>query len=170
MAPQNLNFCLTFESNYDRTSGTLEKAIDLKREVTLSYTPYGDKEPKEYGKVQPSCREKCEEFPPNTMERHFCLESCKPNPDSFHVCDGKPSYTFEENPYTRDYQVISGTPCNEGHPMWKYKYKTEIPPNTTGILYKFSKCPCGCITRYTLETITQPNHVIRIGFSNWDSN
>jgi len=31
----------------------LEKAIDLKREVTLSYTPYGDKEPKEYTNVQP---------------------------------------------------------------------------------------------------------------------
>jgi len=31
----------------------LEKAIDLKREVTLSYTPYGDKEPKEYINVQP---------------------------------------------------------------------------------------------------------------------
>lgn len=31
----------------------LEKAIDLKREVILSYTPYGDKEPKEYTNVQP---------------------------------------------------------------------------------------------------------------------
>jgi predicted DNA-binding transcriptional regulator YafY len=31
----------------------LEKAIDQKREVTLSYTPYGDKEPKEYANVQP---------------------------------------------------------------------------------------------------------------------
>jgi predicted DNA-binding transcriptional regulator YafY len=31
----------------------LEKAIDLNREVTLSYTPYGDKESKEYTNVQP---------------------------------------------------------------------------------------------------------------------
>ena len=31
----------------------LEKAIDLKHEITLSYTPYGDKEPKEYTNVQP---------------------------------------------------------------------------------------------------------------------
>lgn len=31
----------------------LEKAIDLKREITLSYTPYGEKEPKEYTNVQP---------------------------------------------------------------------------------------------------------------------
>lgn len=31
----------------------LEKAIDQKREVTLSYTPYDDKEPKSYTNVQP---------------------------------------------------------------------------------------------------------------------
>ncbi len=32
---------------------SLEKAIDLKREVTLFYIPYGEKEPNEYTNVQP---------------------------------------------------------------------------------------------------------------------
>jgi len=31
----------------------LEKAIEQKREVTITYTPYGDKAPKEYTNVQP---------------------------------------------------------------------------------------------------------------------
>ena len=117
---------------------------------------------KEYGRYKPSCKEQCKEFPENSIERHFCLETCTIPEDSFIICDGKPSYSFEEDPYRSDFKVY-GTPCKQGSPFWAMDYKSITPLNSTGIIYKWSKCPnCGTKTRYTLHTMTLPSKAIEM--------
>jgi len=123
----------------------------------------------EYGKFKPTCRDQCKEFPENSLERHMCMEGCTIPESMFLICNGKPSYTFEEDPYKSEF-VTKGKPCNKGHPFYEIEYKTTIPPNSIGKLWKWSKCPCGFITRYTLETITQPNKTIEMYTEEIESN
>jgi hypothetical protein len=122
-----------------------------------------------YKKSKPSCRDKCKEFPENSIARHMCLETCKIPEHQFIICNGKPSYTFEQDPYKSEY-VVKGTPCNQGYPFHAMEYKTTVPPNSVGKLWMWSKCPCGCITRYTLETMTQPSKTIELYSNVVDSN
>jgi len=121
--------------------------------------PYTDF--KEYGKHKDSCREQCMEFPENSIARDICLESCTTPEEMFIVCNGEPSFSFEQDPYKSNFKT-QGTPCKEGHPFYEYTYWTKRPKDSIGILYKYSECPCGFTTRYTLETMTQPSKVVEM--------
>ena len=115
----------------------------------------------EYSKFKKTCQDQCKEFSENSIARDMCLEGCKTPEEMFVVCDGKPSYSYEQNSYASNFQV-RGKPCKVGRPFWEYEFKTTRPKGSIGLLHKWCKCPCGCITRYTLETITQPSKVIEV--------
>jgi hypothetical protein len=116
----------------------------------------------EYGKFKESCKNQCKVFPENSIERHICMESCNIPEDSFLICNGIPSHSFEEDPYKSEF-VTKGKPCKQGHPFYQIEYKTTVPPDSIGKLWKWSKCPsCQFITRYTLTTITEPLKTIEM--------
>lgn len=121
------------------------------------YTDFSD-----YGKVKPTCKEKCLEFPENSMDRYMCLQTCKPNPDSFIVCDGKPSFSLIEDDFKTNFKV-EGTPCKVALPFWEYQYKQEILKKDIGKIKKIMICPkCGCKTTYILSTLTEPSTIIEL--------
>jgi superfamily II DNA or RNA helicase len=112
--------------------------------------------------AKPPCSEACKEFPENSVERHFCIESCKPDPEHFPVCDGKLPKSLVGNPYVSHFQVVQGKPCKEAHPVWENTYKTTTPKNTIGKLIKWCKCKCGCVTRYVVTTMTDPSQMVEL--------
>ena len=117
----------------------------------------------EYGKQKKSCKDQCLEFEPNSIARFECMKSCLPNPDSFIVCDGKPSYSLTEDEFKTDF-TVEGTPCKIALPFWKYIYTQEIPTDSVGTIKKIMTCPeCNCKTTYTLHTVTsQPSQIIEM--------
>ncbi len=106
------------------------------------------------------CKEQCKEFT-NLIEQHFCEESCKGDPVMVN-CTGKQPYSHQDNPYVEDFRVISGESCGESFPVWKMSYKSMSPEGSIGIVHKYSKCPCGLVTRFTLRTLTDPSDMIEL--------
>jgi len=144
--------------------------------VFRASTKYGDKEAVVYdysgmlNKVNPfdntwqkpkySCREKClEQYGNDPMQLYFCIESCKGEPIVV-TCDGKQPYHHTENPFITNYRIIEGKPCGEPYPSWEFKYKTKDAG--LGLVTKYQKCPCGCITAYDVKTLHQPSEMIPV--------
>ncbi len=73
------------------------------------------------------------------------MEACKSNPILV-PCKGQLPISLAEHPFISNYQIHSGKPCGESRPMWEYEYKQTNP--STGILTKWTKCKCGCVTSY----------------------
>lgn len=107
-----------------------------------------------------SCKDQClEQYGNDPMQLYFCMESCKGEPIVV-KCDGKQPYHHTENPFISNYRVHSGTPCNEAYPSWEFKYKTVDAG--LGLVTKYAKCPCGCITAYDVRTLHQPSDMIPV--------
>lgn len=112
-----------------------------------------------YSKKQ-SCKDQClEQYGNDPMQLYFCMESCKGEPIVV-TCDGKQPYHHTENPFIQDYRVVEGKPCGEPYPSWKFKYKTVDAG--LGLVTKYQKCPCGCITAYDVKTLHQPSELIPV--------
>lgn len=144
--------------------------------VFRASTKYGDKQATVYdysgmlNKVNPfdntwkkpkySCREKChEQYGNDPMQLYFCLESCKGEPIVV-TCDGKQPSHHTENPFISNYRIISGQPCGEPYPSWEFQYRTKDAG--IGLITKYQKCPCGCITAYDVKTLHQPSDMIPV--------
>lgn len=114
----------------------------------------------EWRKPKKSCREKCaEQYATNPMELYFCLESCKGEPILIN-CNGQLPISHQTNPYITDFQVTSGEPCGQSRPSWEFQFKQV--DNGIGSITKWSKCSCGCTTRYDVQTLHKPSEMIAI--------
>ena len=119
--------------------------------------PYTDF--KSYSKKK-SCREQCDEqYSTNPMEHYFCLEGCKGEPILV-TCNGKLPYSHESNPFISNFQVTSGQPCMQSRPSWEFNFKQT--DNGIGSITKWSKCTCGCVTRYDVQTLFAPSDMIPV--------
>ena len=111
-----------------------------------------------------SCKELCfEQYGNDPMQLYFCLESCKGEPIVV-KCDGNPPYSHSENPFISNYRIYEGKPCGEPYPSWEFKYKTVDAG--IGLIRKYQKCPCGCVTGYDVKTLHQPSEMIPVYDSN----
>lgn len=107
-----------------------------------------------------TCKELCyEQYGNDPMQLYFCLEACKGEPVVV-KCDGKQPYSHSENPFISNYRIISGQPCGEPYPSWEFKYKTLDAG--VGLVTKYQKCPCGCVTAYDVKTLHQPSDMIPV--------
>jgi len=119
--------------------------------------PYTDF--KSYSKKK-SCKDLCaEQYSDNPMELYFCLESCKGEPVLI-TCNGQLSYTHSQNPFVSDFEVFSGEPCNESYPSWEFQFKET--DNGIGSITKWAKCPCGCVTKFNVQTLHAPSDMIPV--------
>lgn len=113
-----------------------------------------------WGKAKKSCREQCDEqYSTNPMEHYFCLEGCKGEPILV-TCNGKLPYSHESNPFISNFQVTSGQPCMQSRPSWEFNFKQT--DNGIGSITKWSKCTCGCVTRYDVQTLYAPSDMIPV--------
>lgn len=107
-----------------------------------------------------SCKDQCyEQYGDDPMQLYFCLESCKGEPIVV-TCDGKQPFYHNENPFITNYRIISGTPCKQPYPSWEFQYKTVDAG--LGLVTKYQKCPCGCVTAYDVKTLHQPAEMIPV--------
>lgn len=107
-----------------------------------------------------SCKDQChEQYGNDPMQLYFCLESCKGEPIVV-TCDGKQPFYHNENPFITNYRIISGTPCKQPYPSWEFQYKTVDAG--LGLVTKYQKCPCGCVTAYDVKTLHQPAEMIPV--------
>lgn len=107
-----------------------------------------------------SCKDQCiKQYPNDPLAQYFCMEACKSNPILV-PCRGQLPISLAEHPFISNYQVHSGKPCNESRPMWEYEYKQTNP--STGILTKWTKCKCGCVTSYDVRTLAEPSAMIQV--------
>lgn len=107
-----------------------------------------------------SCKDQCyEQYGNDPMQLYFCLESCHSEPIVV-SCDGKQPFHHNENPFITNYRVISGTPCKQPYPSWEFQYKTVDAG--LGLVTKYQKCPCGCVTAYDVKTLHQPSEMIPV--------
>lgn len=107
-----------------------------------------------------SCKDQCyEQYGSDPMQLYFCLESCKGEPIVV-TCDGKQPFYHNENPFITNYRIISGTPCKQSYPSWEFQYKTVDAG--LGLVTKYQKCPCGCVTAYDVKTLHQPAEMIPV--------
>jgi len=107
-----------------------------------------------------SCKDQCyDQYGNDPMQLYFCLESCKGEPIVV-TCEGKQPFHHNENPFITNYRVISGTPCKQPYPSWEFKYKTLDAG--LGLVTKYQKCPCGCVTAYDIKTLHQPSDMIPV--------
>lgn len=107
-----------------------------------------------------SCKDLCfEQYGNDPMQLYFCLESCKGEPIVV-TCDGKQPFHHTENPFISNYRIISGQPCGEPYPSWEFQYRTKDAG--IGLITKYQKCPCGCITAYDVKTLHQPSDMIPV--------
>lgn len=114
----------------------------------------------EWKKPKLSCKEKClRQYPTDLMQQYFCMEGCKS--DQILVpCIGQLSPSLKDYHFISNYTVYEGTPCMESRPLWDYTYKAvDIAP---GLIRKWTKCKCGCISYYDLQTLTAPAKMIRV--------
>ncbi len=136
--------------------------------VFRASTKYGDKQAIVYdysgmlSKVNPysnewkkpklSCKDQCiQQYPNDLLAQYFCIESCKSNLILV-PCIGKLSPNLATYPFISNYTIFEGTPCMESRPIWEYQYKQTTP--STGVIRKWAKCRCGCISYYDVQTIT----------------
>jgi len=111
-------------------------------------------------KPKHSCREKClEQYGNDPMQLYYCMESCKGEPIVV-KCDGKQPYHHQSNPFIGNYRVVEGNPCEQPYPSWEFKYKTKDAG--LGLVSKYQKCPCGCVTAYDIKTLHQPSEMIPV--------
>lgn len=107
-----------------------------------------------------SCKDQCiKQYPNDPLAQYFCMEACKSNPILV-PCRGQLPISLAEHPFIYNYQIHSGKPCNESRPMWEYEYKQTNP--STGILTKWTKCKCGCVTSYDVRTLAEPSDMIQV--------
>lgn len=119
--------------------------------------PYTDF--KSYSSKLP-CPDQCKkQYPNDPLAQFFCLESCKTDPILV-PCRGELPYSLRDNPLVSNFTVFEGTPCMESRPMWDYTYKQTNP--FVGTLRKWSKCACGCITFYDVQTLTKPAEMVQV--------
>ncbi len=139
-------------------------------------TVFGDKVATVYdysgmlGKVNPytdfseyskklSCKEECaKSYPNDPLAQYFCLESCTSNPILIQ-CNGELPVSYINNPIISNFQVHKGTPCLEAHPVYRMEYKQTEP--SPGMIRKWCKCKCGCVTSYDVKTLTEPADIVK---------
>lgn len=114
----------------------------------------------QWKKSKLSCKDQCiKQYPNDPLAQYFCMEACKSNPILV-PCRGQLPISLAEHPFISNYQIHSGKPCNESRPMWEYEYKQTNP--STGILTKWTKCKCGCVTSYDVRTLAEPSAMIQV--------
>ena len=114
----------------------------------------------QWKKPKLSCKDQCiKQYPNDPLAQYFCMEACKSNPILV-PCRGQLPISLAEHPFISNYQIHSGKPCNESRPMWEYEYKQTNP--STGILTKWTKCKCGCVTSYDVRTLAEPSAMIQV--------
>lgn len=114
----------------------------------------------QWKKPKLSCKDQCiKQYPNDPLAQYFCMEACKSNPILV-PCRGQLPISLAEHPFISNYQIHSGKPCNESRPMWEYEYKQTNP--ATGILTKWTKCKCGCVTSYDVRTLAEPSAMIQV--------
>lgn len=114
----------------------------------------------QWKKPKLSCKDQCiKQYPNDPLAQYFCIEACKSNPILV-PCRGQLPISLAEHPFISNYQIHSGKPCNESRPMWEYEYKQTNP--STGILTKWTKCKCGCVTSYDVRTLAEPSAMIQV--------
>lgn len=114
----------------------------------------------QWKKPKLSCKDQCiKQYPNDPLAQYFCMEACKSNPILV-PCRGQLPISLAEHPFISNYQIHSGKPCNESRPMWEYEYKQTTP--STGILTKWTKCKCGCVTSYDVRTLAEPSAMIQV--------
>ena len=107
-----------------------------------------------------SCKDQCiKQYPNDPLAQYFCIEACKSNPILV-PCKGQLPISLAEHPFISNYQIHSGKPCGESRPMWEFEYKQTNP--STGILTKWTKCKCGCVTSYDVRTLAEPSAMIQV--------
>jgi len=110
----------------------------------------------DWRKEKPTCREQCAKLK-NPMERFFCEASCVSEPP-MSTCDGQLPYSLIDNPYVSNFTISSGEPCGETVPVFNMSFKSTEP--SVGVLRKWSKCKCGCVSYYDVATLTEPSQMI----------
>jgi hypothetical protein len=119
--------------------------------------PYTDF--KAYSKKK-SCRDLCnEQYADSPMEHYFCMEGCSGDPVLI-KCSGELAYSHQSNPFISNFQVTAGEPCGESKPSWEFQFKQT--DNGIGSITKWSKCSCGCVTRYDVQTLADPSEMIPV--------
>lgn len=114
----------------------------------------------EWKKAKLSCKDACiKQYPNDKLAQYFCIEGCKSDPILV-PCKGELPYSHAENPFVSNFTIHSGTPCKESRPIWDYTYKETNPE--PGTLRKWSKCSCGCVTYYDVQTLTKPSEMIPV--------
>lgn len=114
----------------------------------------------QWKKPKLSCKDQCiKQYPNDPLAQYFCIEACKSNPILV-PCKGQLPISLAEHPFISNYQIHSGKPCGESRPMWEYEYKQTNP--STGILTKWTKCKCGCVTSYDVRTLAEPSAMIQV--------
>lgn len=145
-------------------ASTINPAVTNKVAVVYDMTgqlrfvnPYTDFS--SYSKKQ-SCKDQClSQYGHDPLQLYFCIEACKGEPIVV-TCDGKQPFHHIENPFLSDYRIIEGTPCKQAYPSWEFKYKTLDAG--LGLVTKYQKCPCGCVTAYDVKTLHQPSDMIPV--------
>lgn len=112
----------------------------------------------EWHKKKPGCKEQCAKLK-NPMERFFCEASCVSEPP-MSTCDGQLPYSLIDNPYISNFTISSGEPCGETVPVHNMSFKSTEP--SVGVLRKWSKCKCGCVSYYDVATLTSPNDMVEL--------
>lgn len=107
-----------------------------------------------------SCKDACiKQYPKDLLAQYFCIESCKSDPVLV-PCKGELPYSHAENPFVSNFTHHSGTPCGESKPVWEFTYKETNPE--PGTLRKWSKCSCGFVSYYDVQTLTKPSEMIQV--------
>lgn len=119
--------------------------------------PYTDF--KSYSKKK-SCKDLCmEQHSTNPMELYFCLESCKGEPILV-TCNGELPISYKDNPFISNFQITAGEPCKVSRPSWEFKYKET--DNGVGSITKWTKCVCGCVSKFDVQTLHAPAEMIPV--------
>ena len=114
----------------------------------------------QWQKHKKSCRDLCnEQYADSPMEHYFCMEGCSGDPVLI-KCSGELAYSHQSNPFISNFQVTAGEPCGGSKPSWEFQFKQT--DNGIGSITKWSKCSCGCVTRYDVQTLADPSEMIPV--------
>ena len=111
----------------------------------------------EWHKKKPTCREECSKIT-DRMQRYFCEASCVSEPPMCN-CTGQLPYSLVDNPYVSNFTVISGEPCGEMIPAHKMQFSST---ESLEHIIKRTTCSCGCVTEYTIKSLTAPSDMIEL--------
>lgn len=112
----------------------------------------------EWHKKKPSCREQCAKLT-NPMERYFCEASCVSSAPMTN-CTGQLPYSLVDNPFVSNFTISSGSPCGESIPIHQMSFKSTEP--SIGVLRKWTKCQCGMVSYYDVETLQKASEMIEL--------